>query len=135
MKPIIKKPIAGKVLIPSIVGKPIDPNQGLIDLRGLRFGTISIILGLLVGCASGGPVPMGGGNYYLTKKSAGCGFTGGEGSKVKLLREANTFCAKQGQELETVEATSRDGVPMVRCASAQVQFRCASRANATLPQP
>jgi hypothetical protein len=104
-------------------------------MYGIKLGSISIAVVLLVGCASGGPVPMGGGSYYLTKKSAGCGFTGGDGSKAELLREANRFCTKRGQELETVEATSRDGVPMVRCASAQVQFRCVARANATVPQP
>jgi hypothetical protein len=53
----------------------------------------------------------------------------GEGSKAELLREANTFCVNQGKELETVDATARDGVPMVRCASAQVKFRCVAKIN------
>jgi hypothetical protein len=83
----------------------------------------------LVGCSSGGPVSMGHGTYMLTKKSAGCGFTGGEGSKVALLREANAFCAGQGKEIETVDATAKNGVPFVRCASAEVQFRCVTAAH------
>ena len=78
----------------------------------------------LAACSSGGPVKMGHGTYLLTKKSAGCGFSGGEGSKAALLREANAFCGKQGKEIETIEATAKNGVPFVRCASAEVQFKC-----------
>jgi hypothetical protein len=33
MKPITKKPMAGKVLVASTVGKPINPNQGILDLQ------------------------------------------------------------------------------------------------------
>jgi hypothetical protein len=102
-------------------------------MRSFMLGAISVAVSVLVGCASGGPVPMGGGSYYLTKKSPGCGFSGGEGAKADLLREANAFCAKQNQKLETVEATARDGVPMVRCASAQVQFRCIARTVRQVP--
>jgi hypothetical protein len=86
------------------------------------LGLLGIIL--LSGCASGGPVPTGNGSYYLTKKSAGCGFSGGEGSKADLLREANAFCAKRGQRVKTREAISHDGVPFARCASAEVEFIC-----------
>ena len=78
----------------------------------------------LAACSSGGPVKMGHDTYLLTKKSAGCGFTGGEGSKAALLREANAFCAKQGKEIETMDATAKNGVPFVRCASAEIEFRC-----------
>lgn len=78
----------------------------------------------LAACSSGGPVKTGPDTYYLTKKSAGCGFSGGEGSKAALLREANDFCAKQGKEIQTLEADAKNGVPFVRCASAEVQFRC-----------
>ncbi|WP_159082217.1 hypothetical protein [Rhodanobacter thiooxydans] len=83
----------------------------------------------LAACSSGGPVKTGPDTYYLTKKSAGCGFSGGEGSKAALLREANDFCAKQGKEIKTLEADAKNGVPFVRCASAEVQFRCVSAAG------
>jgi hypothetical protein len=89
-----------------------------------------IVLGLavlaLVACSSGGPVKTGPDTYYLTKKSAGCGFSGGEGSKAALLREANAFCAKQGKQIQTLESQAKNGVPFVRCASAEVQFKCLS---------
>jgi hypothetical protein len=75
-------------------------------------------------CSSGGPVKMGDNLYMLTKKSAGCGFSGGEGSKVALLREANEFCAGQGKQIETTSAAAKNGVPFVRCASAEVTFKC-----------
>lgn len=78
----------------------------------------------LAGCASGGPVQMSPGVYLLTKKSAGCGFTGGEGSKVALLKEAGAFCAQQGKQVDTLSADAQHGVPFARCASAEVRFRC-----------
>lgn len=83
---------------------------------------VSVIM--LAACSSGGPVKMGHDTYLLTKKSAGCGFTGGEGAKAALLREANAFCAKQGKEIETMDATAKNGVPFVRCASAEIEFKC-----------
>ena len=82
---------------------------------------------VLTACSSGGPVKMGHDTYLLTKKSAGCGFTGGEGAKAALLREANAFCTKQGKEIETMDATSKNGVPFVRCASAEIEFKCVSK--------
>lgn len=86
---------------------------------------ILLIATLCLGaCVSGGPVSTGHGAYMLTKKSMGCGFTGGDGAKADLLREANAFCAKQGKEIETIDAAAKNGVPFVRCASAEVDFRC-----------
>jgi len=79
---------------------------------------------LLTACASGGPVPTGPDSYYLTKKSPGCGFSGGEGSKAELMREANDFCAKQGKSMSILDAVAHNGVPFARCASAELRFRC-----------
>lgn len=84
-----------------------------------------VVLALvLTGCASSGVVHIGQGTYMLSKKSAGCGFSSAEGTKADLYIEANAFCTEQRKQLETVNAIARDGVPFVRCASAEIQFRC-----------
>jgi hypothetical protein len=86
---------------------------------------IFVVLALvLTGCVSSGPVFIGQGTYMITQKSAGCGFSSGEGTKASLYVEANAFCTEQGKQLETVNVIVRDGVPGVRCASAELQFRC-----------
>lgn len=90
----------------------------------MRYVTLLILVVTLCACSSGGPVRTGPDTYYLTKKSSGCGFTGGEGSKAALLREANAFCAKQGKQMRTLDATAKNGVPFVRCASAELTFKC-----------
>jgi hypothetical protein len=82
---------------------------------------------LLSSCASTGVVPIGDNTYMLSKKSAGCGFSSAEGTKSDLYIEANAYCAKQNKEIETVNANARDGVPFVRCASAELQFRCVNK--------
>lgn len=84
-----------------------------------------LLLALLVvtGCSTG-VVPMGQGTYLLTKKSAGCGFSSAEGTKSDLYVEANEFCKIKQKEVKTVEVVARDGVPFVRCASAELQFQC-----------
>jgi hypothetical protein len=81
----------------------------------------------LSACASGGPVKTGPNTYYLTKKSASCGIGGGEGAKADLLREANAFCAKQGKQIQMLDAKAEKGTPFVRCASAELTFRCGLR--------
>ena len=84
-----------------------------------------VVLALtLTGCVSSGVVPIGQGTYMLSKKSPGCGFSSAEGTKADLYIEANAFCAEQKKQIETVNAITRDGVPFVRCASAEIQFRC-----------
>ena len=85
-----------------------------------------VISGALAACSSGGPVKTGPDTYYLTKKSGGCGFSGGEGSKAALLREAGEFCASKGKEVQAIDASAKNGVPFVRCASAEVTFKCVS---------
>lgn len=89
-----------------------------------RIIGVIAVAAALAGCASGGPVAMGNGEYFITKKSAACGFSSGQESEADLLREANAFCAKQGKEIETIKADASHGVPFARCASAEVHFRC-----------
>ncbi|RYY02755.1 MAG: hypothetical protein EOO53_10960 [Gammaproteobacteria bacterium] len=82
---------------------------------------------LLTACSSTGVVPIGNSTYILSKKSAGCGFSSAEGTKSDLYVEANAYCEKQNKEIEAVIVNARDGVPFVRCASAELQFRCVNK--------
>lgn len=93
-------------------------------MKTVKYLALSVVFGAVAACSSGGPVKTGPDTYYLTKKSAGCGFTGGEGSKAALLREANDFCARQGKSIQALDAEAKHGVPFVRCASAEVTFKC-----------
>ena len=95
-------------------------------MKAVKLLALCVISGALAACSSGGPVKTGPDTYYLTKKSAGCGFSGGEGSKAALLREAGEFCAKKGKDVQALDATAKNGVPFVRCASAEVTFKCVS---------
>ena len=91
---------------------------------------ISILLAfilILTACSSTGVMPIGNSTYMLSKKSAACGFSSAEGTKSDLYMEANSFCEKQYQEIETVVVNTRDGVPFTRCASAELQFRCVNK--------
>lgn len=95
----------------------------------MRLYALSVVVALVAGCASTGVVPMGQGTYLLTKKSAGCGFASAEGTKSDLYIEANDYCKAQRKEVKTVEVIARDGVPFVRCASAELQFQCVEPAS------
>jgi len=89
-----------------------------------RFIIILSTYMLASGCASTGVVPIGQGVYMLTKKSAACGFASAEGTMSDLYKEANKFCATKHMQVDSVEAIPRDGVPFVRCASAELHFKC-----------
>ena len=78
----------------------------------------------IISCTSTGVVPIGSGTYMISKKAAGCGFSSAEGTKADLYIEANQYCMQNQKQLETVNVVTRDGVPFVRCASAELQFRC-----------
>ena len=79
---------------------------------------------LVAGCASSGVVPADKGSFMLTKVSAACGYGSPEALKTDLYREAGAHCSTQGKQLETVEFTGTQGIPVVRCASASLNFRC-----------
>ena len=85
-----------------------------------------IVCLLLAACASG-VVPTGEDTYLVTRKSPGCGFASAEGTKADLYKDANEFCKKSGKVVQTIDVVARDGVPFVRCASAELNFQCVSR--------
>jgi hypothetical protein len=67
---------------------------------------------------------MGQGLYMDAKTSPACGFRSADGTKADLFREADAFCTARKQEMSIVDVEARDGIIGVRCASAEVHFRC-----------
>ena len=83
-----------------------------------------VVLITVTGCASTGIIPTGQDTFMLAKTSPACGFRSADGTKADLYIEANAYCAKQKKQLVTVNFTGRDGIILVRCASAELEFRC-----------
>lgn len=85
-------------------------------------GVVSLVV--LTGCATPntGIVPMGSGQYIISK-TKGFGNYWGSEIRVDLLREAAAFCAKSGKDvLPTSSKTTDAGFDSY--ASAEVQFSC-----------
>ncbi len=82
---------------------------------------------MLVGCASTGVIPTDQGKYMISKTSGGGMFVSGEQVKADLYVEANEFCAKRDQVVETIKAEGESAIPFVRSSRASLEFRCVAR--------
>lgn len=89
----------------------------------MNFKRISALAALaLAGCAAT-IVPADGDSYLATKTSAKGMFASAGSPKADVYQEANEFCAKKGQQVETVNVKAQNGAPF-RSANAELQFRC-----------
>lgn len=83
------------------------------------------ILALLAlsGCATNsGIVDLGGGNYVYAKEDAWA--YNGNATKVEILKEAATFCQKQGKQMTVQSSDAKPYMPYSSYAGAEVQFSC-----------
>ena len=78
----------------------------------------------LVGCASTGVVPADRGTFMISKQSAAGVFGTPGGVKADVYSEANEYCARTGNTVETVNIEVKDAIPFVRTGSASLQFKC-----------
>ena len=78
----------------------------------------------LTGCASTGVVPADRGTYMISKQSAAGMFGTPEGVRADIYTEANEFCARKGNAVETVNVEVNGAIPFVRQGSAMLQFKC-----------
>jgi len=83
-----------------------------------------LIVVALSACASTGIIPTGDGVYMVSKESPGCGFASADDALAQVYKEANAYCSGQGKKLETVSVDNLHGIPFVRCAEADLHFRC-----------
>lgn len=81
---------------------------------------------LLIGCTSSGVIRTGENSYIISKKSAGGGFVTGNSAKPELYKEASEYCKESGKFVETIKVDATNGIPFVRIASAELEFRCVS---------
>lgn len=78
----------------------------------------------LAGCASSGVVPYDKGTYMISKQSASGVFGTPDGVRADIYTEANAFCARTNQAVETVNVEVKGAIPFVRTGSAMLQFKC-----------
>lgn len=91
------------------------------------FAVVLCLSLLLAGCASSGVVPADRGTYLISKQSAAGIFGTPEGVKLDIYKEANEFCARKGQAVETVNVETLNAVPFVHEGSATLHFKCVSK--------
>lgn len=79
---------------------------------------------LVAACATPntGVVPIGNGNFMLSKMGGFTQYSGGE-VKAELYREAAVFCGKSGKQVVPGPSTSSDAA-VAKYSSAEIQFRC-----------
>ena len=85
--------------------------------------SIFFVLLLLTACSSTGVVPMDNGVYMIAQRSAQVGFGPPDGVKADVYKEANIFCVKTQQAVETVKlemTNSGFGKP----GNVSLEFRC-----------
>jgi hypothetical protein len=76
----------------------------------MRFGYVAVFAVLaLAGCATTSDiVPVGHGVYEVAGSSA-TGMSSGGAQKVRLIKVANEYCAKQGKGAAVVDANDTNG--------------------------
>ena len=60
----------------------------------------------------------------ISKQSAAGVFGTPGGVKADVYSEANEYCARTGNTVETVNIEVKDAIPFVRTGSASLQFKC-----------
>lgn len=76
------------------------------------------------GCASTGVVQTDRGTYMISKQSAAGVFGTPDGVRADIYKEANEFCGRTGNAVETVNTEIKGAIPFVRTGSAMLQFKC-----------
>lgn len=86
---------------------------------------LAMLLGAIVlsGCASTGVVQTDSGTYMIGKKSAQIGFGPPDSTEAEVYREANRFCAKKHEGVETVKLKVTNS-SFAQPGDVLLQFRC-----------
>jgi hypothetical protein len=97
-------------------------------MKTISLKFISVLIGtiILTGCATG-IIPTDKGAFMSQKNSAGGAFGDPQSVLADLYREANDFCAKNNQVVETISSIPEKGIPFVRPARATLNFRCVAK--------
>lgn len=88
----------------------------------MRYISILAVF-LFTACSSTGVVPMDDGIYMIAQRSAQVGFGPPDGVKADVYKEANEFCAKTNQKVETVKLDMTDS-GLAKPGNVSLEFRC-----------
>lgn len=77
----------------------------------------------LSACGSTGIIKMENNKYMISVKNAKLGFVNAAEEKAEAYHEANTFCNKNGESVETLNLEMRDSGAF-QSASATLEFKC-----------
>ena len=89
----------------------------------MRNLAIILITLLLASCGSTGVVKMGANTYMVSVKNAKVGFVSAAEEKAEVYKEANAFCSRNNQSVETINLEMRDSGAL-KSASATLEFKC-----------
>ena len=78
---------------------------------------------LLSACGSTGIIQMEANKYMVSVKNAKVGFVSAAEEKAEAYQEANNFCRKRNQTVETTNLELRDSGAF-QSASATLEFKC-----------
>ncbi|MBN7819867.1 hypothetical protein [Bowmanella yangjiangensis] len=78
---------------------------------------------LLTACSSTGVVPMDDSVFMIAQRSAQVGFGPPDGVKADVYKEANAFCSKTDQKVETVKLDITDS-GFAKPGNVSLEFRC-----------
>jgi hypothetical protein len=92
-------------------------------MKNLKLSIPGILAMILIGCSSTGIVQTDGGKYLIAKKSPQVGFGPPIGVRAEVYQEANEFCAKNKQVVETINLELTNA-GFARSAAATLEFRC-----------
>lgn len=89
--------------------------------------TVLAVVLSLAGCATPQVVPLGNNTFSLSKLSPHCAAGTAGAVKADVYFQAEQFCREQHQRLEIVDFEGKSGIPFVRCANAELTFRCTDK--------
>lgn len=78
---------------------------------------------LLAACSSTGVIPMDDGIFMIAQRSAQVGFGPPDAVKADVYKEANEFCSKTNQKVETVNLEMTNS-GFAKPGNVSLEFKC-----------
>lgn len=92
--------------------------------RSVRLLATALLVPIVAGCANTQFEIIGKDEYRLTRNSDACAAGSPESVLNYLRQEAVRFCAARKESPIEARSTTEYGIPALRCASAELVFRC-----------
>lgn len=97
-------------------------------MRVIKLSCLCLLA--LTGCAQNSGVVKYQSDIYMVSRQAATGFSGAGTLKSEVLKEANTYCDKQGKDVDVVEEIDAEP-PYVfgNFPRSEIRFRCVDRSS------